>query len=513
MHPDLPQDISNIWRSANFIESVPSLCINPVEQELTEDSPLSLDFEADMSHSVPLEDLYPPTSTDRLQLNSHFMQNSCDISPSLTVVPPTPQALEDTSIFDICLTEQQQEVELQKNLVKDVFFSPAMFEHHTRNLSFCSFEGSNDDCHSVISDSTVSSSYCYAKEDNEDLSLPSHHEDQISLFYGLELSQSTTSSNTSTAEGHDNRFETIGLGSIATSSKTTKTVGCNRRTNQQVRNNSRRGSHHSPLTAVKKTICRQEKSKSLSRKSKKRLEQREDLDAYRSESDAISCYSQKLDGTSAWEHKESNNTTDFVSGDPTVSKTSASRLTADNKSQSNCRPTLYEKLSKLNIDWCRYCGTTEGVNWRPGPWGKRTLCNKHGCDYKGYGFACKLPRLDLTSFASETISERVRPVMQLFCSHCQLQESLEDNQLVLCDGCPKSFHQNCFHDGRIIASDFTDSFTPWYCSNECQDNLKRKKVIVELPRKRLPLMRTPKNSKISNPRALNPRTRTINISL
>lgn len=37
-------------------------------------------------------------------------------------------------------------------------------------------------------------------------------------------------------------------------------------------------------------------------------------------------------------------------------------------------PTIFQKLTKANIDWCRYCGTTEGVNWRPGPWGKRTLC-------------------------------------------------------------------------------------------------------------------------------------------
>lgn len=38
------------------------------------------------------------------------------------------------------------------------------------------------------------------------------------------------------------------------------------------------------------------------------------------------------------------------------------------------QPTIYQKLTKANVDWCRYCGTTEGVNWRPGPWGKRTLC-------------------------------------------------------------------------------------------------------------------------------------------
>lgn len=36
--------------------------------------------------------------------------------------------------------------------------------------------------------------------------------------------------------------------------------------------------------------------------------------------------------------------------------------------------TVFERLTQAGIDWCRYCGTTEGVNWRPGPWGKRTLC-------------------------------------------------------------------------------------------------------------------------------------------
>ena len=37
-------------------------------------------------------------------------------------------------------------------------------------------------------------------------------------------------------------------------------------------------------------------------------------------------------------------------------------------------PTIFQQLTQSGIDWCRYCGTTEGVNWRPGPWGKRTLC-------------------------------------------------------------------------------------------------------------------------------------------
>ncbi|KAJ2713494.1 hypothetical protein H4R19_002223, partial [Coemansia spiralis] len=97
------------------------------------------------------------------------------------------------------------------------------------------------------------------------------------------------------------------------------------------------------------------------------------------------------------------------------------------------RPTVFEELSRSGVDWCRYCGTTEGINWRPGPWGKRTLCNKHGCDYKGYGFASKMPRLNLKSFADETVDERIRPVLQTFCQVCQQAFSDTDNVLAHCD--------------------------------------------------------------------------------
>ena len=120
------------------------------------------------------------------------------------------------------------------------------------------------------------------------------------------------------------------------------------------------------------------------------------------------------------------------------------------------------------------------------------LNSKHGCDYKGYGFACKLPRLDLTAYTTESIDKRVRPVLQSFCAQCQRQESWKENQLVLCDGCPKAFHQKCFHD--TLTDEFIHSDKAWYCSDDCHDNLKRQRVIVESPRKRLPLMRTPKNA-------------------
>ncbi|KAJ2617203.1 hypothetical protein H4S08_000418 [Coemansia sp. RSA 1365] len=155
------------------------------------------------------------------------------------------------------------------------------------------------------------------------------------------------------------------------------------------------------------------------------------------------------------------------------------------------RPTIFEALSHGGIDWCRYCGTTEGINWRPGPWGKRTLCNKHGCDYKGYGFASKMPRLNLKAFADEALDERIRPVLQTFCQICQQDCSEDSNVLVHCDGCHRAYHQSCHPEG-IHASDITlDS--PWYCESTCRDNARRRRILVELPKCRLPYMCSPRH--------------------
>lgn len=50
--------------------------------------------------------------------------------------------------------------------------------------------------------------------------------------------------------------------------------------------------------------------------------------------------------------------------------------------------TVFQQLTDTSVDWCRYCGTTEGVNWRPGPWGKRTLCKYVDCSlYFMLGFS------------------------------------------------------------------------------------------------------------------------------
>ncbi|KAJ8661600.1 hypothetical protein O0I10_002868 [Lichtheimia ornata] len=136
--------------------------------------------------------------------------------------------------------------------------------------------------------------------------------------------------------------------------------------------------------------------------------------------------------------------------------------------------TVFERLTQAGIDWCRYCGTTEGVNWRPGPWGKRTLCNKHGCDYKGYGIASRLPRLDLSAFANEHLEERKRPVVQQFCIVCHSPESVVGNKLVACEGgCSRAYHQHC----RIPSIPNTACHDQqWCCSTLCRENRKRNKV-------------------------------------
>ncbi|GAN00598.1 hypothetical protein MAM1_0001d00020 [Mucor ambiguus] len=134
--------------------------------------------------------------------------------------------------------------------------------------------------------------------------------------------------------------------------------------------------------------------------------------------------------------------------------------------------TVFQQLTDASVDWCRYCGTTEGVNWRPGPWGKRTLCNKHGCDYKGYGLASRLPRLDLSAYMDENIEDRIRPIVQEFCLVCQCPDQVENNQLVHCQGgCSRAYHRQC-HKPLTKA----DPSAPWYCGELCKENRQLKKV-------------------------------------
>ncbi|KAJ2303800.1 hypothetical protein IWW54_005621 [Coemansia sp. RSA 2705] len=179
----------------------------------------------------------------------------------------------------------------------------------------------------------------------------------------------------------------------------------------------------------------------------------------------------------------------FACGDSDTVSLSGESCVDAVATRTSLRPTVFEELSQQGVDWCRYCGTTEGINWRPGPWGKRTLCNKHGCDFKGYGFASKMPRLNLKSFMDEPLEARIRPVLQTFCQVCQQDVSEADNVLVQCDGCHRAYHQCCHAEG--IARAEIDG--AWYCEPACRDNMRRRRILVELPKCRLPYMCSPRH--------------------
>lgn len=102
--------------------------------------------------------------------------------------------------------------------------------------------------------------------------------------------------------------------------------------------------------------------------------------------------------------------------------------------------------------------------------------SKHGCDYKGYGLASRLPRLDLSLFIHEKLQDRKRPVIQHFCIQCQSPElKEEENPLIVCEGgCSRAYHQHC-HTPIITVNPLKDAVR-WYCSAVCKENRDRNKV-------------------------------------
>lgn len=132
---------------------------------------------------------------------------------------------------------------------------------------------------------------------------------------------------------------------------------------------------------------------------------------------------------------------------------------------------IFEALSKSGIDWCRYCGTTNGINWRPGPWGQRTLCNKHGCAYHGYGFSKGLARLDLSAYQHETDLDRKRPIVQGLCAVCHTATEPE----IACYGCPRAFHPACLPASLPRPA---SPHVPWFCTEECPKSYSKRSVSV-----------------------------------
>lgn len=151
-------------------------------------------------------------------------------------------------------------------------------------------------------------------------------------------------------------------------------------------------------------------------------------------------------------------------------------------------PSIFQKFEEANTDWCRYCGTTNGVNWRPGPWGKKTLCNRHGCDYKGYGFAAHKPKLDLSAFYTEDISERKVPVLKEYCMGCLSNVSTQTNPIIMCHGCPKSYHIPCYKQENECCLHGTsyEEGKAWFCSPDCRVNIDVLSIVIDLPKRGLP---------------------------
>nr|KAJ3421556.1 hypothetical protein HK105_003145 [Polyrhizophydium stewartii] len=157
------------------------------------------------------------------------------------------------------------------------------------------------------------------------------------------------------------------------------------------------------------------------------------------------------------------------------------------------RPTIFEEFTLSDVDWCRYCGVTQQAQtaaFRPGPWGKRTLCNKHGCDYKGYGYIEKEPRLNLAGFVGEPLHQRIRPILQEWCASCFQAHSAPENILVQCDGCSRAFHEACAKTPipRDIATGAAGG-QKWYCNPSCLSDSLTGHIAIEVPKRNLPLMR------------------------
>lgn len=143
---------------------------------------------------------------------------------------------------------------------------------------------------------------------------------------------------------------------------------------------------------------------------------------------------------------------------------------------------IYEFLSERNVDWCRYCGVAgdTGTFWKLGPWGDRSLCHKHGCEFFGCGFArVTRTRLDLTEFYGEKRTERQHPIISEFCSICW-ERNTEDSQIISCHGCPLSFHKSCLentpHNTRNISGHF-------FCTEKCIDNFEKCLIRPQFPSK------------------------------
>lgn len=157
----------------------------------------------------------------------------------------------------------------------------------------------------------------------------------------------------------------------------------------------------------------------------------------------------------------------FVSYTPISSPVrSPSPSTSMNSDTETDDGNLYARLGKHNKNWCRFCGTTAGHKWYPGPWGPRTLCYRHS-------ESCKTTdKLDLSCFLHE--KERKEPVIRDYCRKCWNRLDVRSSCL-RCYGCPFSYQVGCVPPNSRMINNH------WFCSGACQANLEKLGINVNLP--------------------------------
>ena len=159
---------------------------------------------------------------------------------------------------------------------------------------------------------------------------------------------------------------------------------------------------------------------------------------------------------------------------------------------------LFEALNAAGVPWCRYCGTTESLSWRPGPWGPNTLCRRHGCGFVGFDTTAGHDRLDLSPFAHET--RRTQPILKNICRTCWERIDTTDDASRSCKGCSLAYHEGC-------APKRPDELDNWYCDSQCRHSLPRVSVRIKIPHgTKLPYERQPVE-KMDSPTILVPSPR------
>lgn len=128
---------------------------------------------------------------------------------------------------------------------------------------------------------------------------------------------------------------------------------------------------------------------------------------------------------------------------------------------------IYRELTKAGADWCRFCGTTAGVSWRPGPWGPRSLCFRHGRDWAVH------KKLDLSSFENDQ-ADRENPVLQDYCKYCWSNSGIVRK----CHGCANGFHAQCYLK-RTNKSVSSLMAKPWYCNCTCPKHFENGTISID----------------------------------